>query len=427
VVRKREYHPKEYAEYLDKHYRHNIVVNILDIGFFQFSMSLVSAGIILPAFALRLDASNMVIGFLPALMRIGWLLPQLFVSYFIEGLLRKKPMVLFMGIFQRLPWFLLGLFTLQFAIGSPRTLLILFIIFLSITTFAGGINATAWGDMIAKAIPRRLRGRFMGYVNLIGNALAVFGGLTVKFIMESGRFAYPANYALLFFGAFFLLAVSFYFFYLNREPILLPSPREKSFAEYFRNIPLILKKDHNFFLFICARILGLSNVMGLAFFMTYSMKRFGLNDAVTGNFVLISTIATMAASPILGLVADRKGHKNNLIISRLLYIIAVLIAMTARQWQMMYLVFVFIAMNISANMISMNNIVFEFAPEGRRPTYMGLAATLSAPFILLFSFLGGKLAGSSVFGLYLPFLVSMLFNIVSMIILAVWVKEPKKG
>lgn len=424
AVRKGEYAPEQYAEYLEKHYRRNLVANVLDVGFFQFSMSVVSVNVVLPAFLKTLGASNLLFSFLIAGYNICWFLPQLFMSFYVEGLYRKKPYVLTLGVFQRIPWLVLGVLTLAMQPGRPEPVIVMFFMLFITAFLAGGFNSTAWADMIAKAVPQRIRGRFMGIINLVGSGLAVAGGLIVKYVMENDRFPYPRNYSILFFICFAISVVSFAAFALNREPLVPLARRETSLGAYFRSLPGILRRDRNFTLFVFSRALGYANVMGVAFYMVYAMKRFGLDDSVSGDFVLASTLATVAASAALGHFADKIGHKANLVVSQFFYMAAAAAAMAAKEAWVMYLVFVFISIGLSAFMISMNNIIFEFAPEGKRPTYLGLSGTISAPFILLFSFLGARLADrsyTSAIGL------SIIILAVSTAMLLFFVKEPRKG
>ena len=422
-VRKGEFAPDQYAEYLEKHYRRNLVVNVLDVGFFQFSLSVVSVNVVLPAFLKTLGASNMLFIFLIAAYNICWFLPQLFMSFYVEGLYRKKPYVLVLGVFQRVPWLVLGLMTLVMLPGSPEAVIIMFFLLFITAFLAGGFNSTAWAEMIAKAVPQRIRGLFMGIVNLVGSGLAVAGGVIVKYVMEGDRFPYPQNYAVLFFLCFAILVVSFAAFALNREPLVPLARRETSLKAYFKSLPGILRQDRNFTLFVFSRALGYANIMGVAFYMVYAMKRFSLDDSVAGDFVLASTLAIVATSAALGRFADKMGHKANLVVSQLFYIGAAVAALLAEEAWMIYSVFVFISIGLSAFMISMNNIIFEFAPEGKRPTYLGLSGTISAPFILFFLFLGGKLADRSYTA---PICVSIVFMAVSTAILVFLVKEPRK-
>ncbi len=425
MLKKNEYHPDQYAEYLANHHRHNAAVNILDWGFYMFGMSLVSAAVVLPAFLKRLGASDIVIGLLPAVLLIGISLPQVFMSFHVEGKLRVKPWCLLMGIIQRLPWLAMGFFTLLLAESNPGLLIWLFVICYLITSLAYGFAATAHGELIGKAIPPRRRGMFMGLGTVLSNAFGIIGGLYVKLVMESGYFSYPTTYVVLLFSCSALLWISYAFFAMNREPLLWPNRTERNLRSYFRSLPRILRNDHSFRRFIIAQIFGTGRVMGMAFFMVYAVERFDLSDTVTGNFVMTSTAAALLAALFLGMLSDRFGHKMNIALSQVLFAAATLAAIFAWNWRVMYLVFALMAMSIAAQWVSERNIIYQFAPEGKRPTYLALAATLLAPFILGFSLLGGWLAEHSGWGYHAPFTAVVVLNLVSLGIIVFGVKVPE--
>ena len=166
-LRKREYHPNQYQDYLKGKYKYNFFINVVDVVFFKLGLILVSIEVILPAFAHTIGASNTVIAMIPAIFYLGWMFPQLFSAFHIEKLLRKKSMVLFFGIFQRVPWLLFGIATLYLVPDHLNALLVLFIITLSVVCMAGGINSPAWIDYIGKSIPLKKRGYFFGTIELV--------------------------------------------------------------------------------------------------------------------------------------------------------------------------------------------------------------------------------------------------------------------
>src|SRR5690242_15843448 len=73
------------------HLRHNVVALGADYAMFMVALAFVSPTTILPAFAAWLGAPNVVIGAIPAVMTIGWLMPALFAAPYTESLARKLP------------------------------------------------------------------------------------------------------------------------------------------------------------------------------------------------------------------------------------------------------------------------------------------------------------------------------------------------
>jgi MFS family permease len=424
--RRREFPPEQYQEYLEKHYKPNLVYNVLDTGLFCFAINVISVTVVLPAFCATLGASNTEIALIQAINMVGWFLPQLFLSLHVEKLFRKKPFICASAFMQRLPWLLIGFFAIVLLPGSPRLFLAIFFLLFAVSSVAKGFTSIAWSEMIAKSIPPGKRGFFMGCNQTLGNACSVLGGVVVKYIMEGDHFAYPNNYAALFFLAVVVSMVSFGFLLLIREPLTEHKPNPQNLGQYFRELPSILKKDRNFSSYILSRVLGHANIMAVGFFMVYTIRAFHQPDTIIGTFVLITTVATMVSAILLGWLADARGNKLIVLLSAGSFLISILLAMFATALWQMYLVFILAAVGQSAYGISNNNIIYDFAPEERRPTYIGLANTLTAPIVMIFTLLGGKLADVSRFEYKLVFGIAAVFVGASIWIMLFHVTDPRK-
>jgi MFS family permease len=70
------------------------------------------------------------------------------------------------------------------------------------------------------------------------------------------------------------------------------------------------------------------------------------------------------------------------------------------------------------------SITMEFGPEAQRPTYIGLARTLSAPFLFTAPLIGGAVA--QVWGYSWMFALALVLTIASLVLLRWRVAEPRK-
>lgn len=400
-----------------------MTVNILDVACYVFGESVISQVIILPAFMTKLGASPLLVALLPAVQILGARLPPLATSYLVEGRPKVLRWCILMGIGQRLPWLIVAFLAL--AVGPSRAGLLLAAVFLataaSATSF--GLGSPAYGELIAKAIPPARRGLFMGLNLMLGSGLGILGGVIATLVLTS-RLTFPADYAALFFIASAILGVSFVFFCLNRESPGHDHRRHFSFASYLAEIPVVLRNDRPFCWYLVYQSLIYAYAMGSGLFMTYALRRFDLGDAATGAFVLTVAIATAAAAPLLGILGDRVGHKSVLCIACVSHIVAALIATFAADWRWMFPVFALTAVCLAAQVVSARNYIFLFGVNGRRPTYLALANTLPAPFILLFSAGGGWMAQSPRIGYSGAFLVSAALCALACAVLLTKVAAP---
>src|SRR5258708_10309290 len=102
-----------------------------DLVVFWLALSLVSSSTVLPAFAERLGASNLVIGMIPAISTVGFMLPGIFVANQTERLPLKLPFYMKLTLGERLPNFLIALVALALAPSEPGIPLILFLLFMT--------------------------------------------------------------------------------------------------------------------------------------------------------------------------------------------------------------------------------------------------------------------------------------------------------
>ena len=92
-----------------RHLRRNVLALGADFALYTVGLAFASQSTLLPAFAASLGAPNIVIGAIPAVTTLGWLLPSLFVAGHTETLGRKLPFVLRYTVWERAPYLALAL------------------------------------------------------------------------------------------------------------------------------------------------------------------------------------------------------------------------------------------------------------------------------------------------------------------------------
>jgi MFS family permease len=399
-----------------------MTVNVLDISFFIAAMNVLSVTIVLPAFMVRLGASPLLVAMLPAIQIVGFRLPQVAVPFFIEGRSRLMPWLSTLGILQRLPWVALAVATYFIGETRPDVLLPLAVGCVFLVNVLSGLSYPAWAELIAKVIPAKRWGVCMGISHMLGNGLGIVFGFVVSWLLTSPRFPYPANYAVILLLGALLLIGSFVFYQLNREPVCVERRPQGGWQAYLGGLKAIMRDDASFRWFVVYQCLALSALMGVGLFMVYGIRTFNLTDSRAGEFVVASTVATLVASPLLGVLGDRRGHRLVLAVSTAAYVLAALLAIFVKHWIVMYPVFALTAIHICAQMIAFRNMVYELAPEGRRPSYVALASLMPAPVAMLFPLLGGWLAQKSDWGYIAPFALSTVLCAGAWLVLATKVR-----
>jgi MFS family permease len=352
-------------------------------------------------------------------------LPQVATSYYAEKRARQKPWILVTGITQRLPFLTTALVALIFGREHPQWVVVAVVLGAVITAGSFGVTAPAWSELIAKSIPENRRGILMGTMVMLGNALGALGGLVVARVLGSGL-EFPSNYACLFLIAAGIMALSYTCFALNREPIQAVPPAHRNLREYIGSLPAVLRSDRPFAWYLVYQALSYSVVMGMGLFMVYAVKAYGVSEQQTGAFVTVSMVSTLVAAPVLGRLADVSGNRLILAIGQVSYISAVLLVVAVRDVRVMFAAFALLSIAQGGQIIAARNLVYQLAPEGRRPTYVALFGALPAPFALGFSLLGGWLARGSATGCLWAFGASAVFTMAGVVVLLtrVQVRRP---
>ncbi|MYD09394.1 MAG: MFS transporter [Chloroflexi bacterium] len=400
----------------------NFTVNVLDNMFYALAISLVSQETIMPLLVSRLTDSPIAVGMIQAIFSLSFLLPQLLVANHAQGLRRKLPFVLLLsGLLQRLPYPLIGLALLLFAVEAPGLALALFFIGIAAAALGGGVVTPAWFTMIGKVIPVRRRGIFFGLADGGGLLMGVVGAYFVGRILDAVD--YPGNFTLLFLIAGAPLAISWFALSLTREPASDDITQAVPLRHYFRRLPAVLRAHGNYRRFLVGYALLSLSMMSVSFFIILANLRFELSGADIGliNAIFIGSQALMRL--LFGWLGDRWGHKRNLALSAASMALAAVIALNSTSLLGLLPAFIFLACAISCDSVSRLNIVLEFATPAEQPTFIGLTNTLIAPFTFAGPILAGWLAAT--IDINALFIASLICGLIGGALLFWWVREPR--
>ncbi len=407
---------------IEKDRNWNFTVNVLDNMFYALAISLVSQETIMPLLVSRLTESEIAVGLISAIFSLSFLMPQLLVANHAQGLKRKLPFVLLLsGLLQRLPYPLIGLALLLFAVEAPGLALALFFIGIAAAALGGGLVTPAWFTMIGKVIPTRRRGIFFGLADGGGLLMGIAGAFFVGRILDAVD--YPGNFSLLFLIAGLPLAISWFALSLTREPESEDVKQSVPLRQYLRQLPAVLREHVNYRRFLVGFALLRLSMMAVSFFIVLGDKRFALGGADIGSLTAIFIGSQAVLRLTFGWLGDRWGHKRNLVISAVSMVLAAVFALSSTSVLGLIPAFICLACAISSDSVSHFNIVLEFAPPAEQPTFIGLTNTLMAPF----TFAGPIMAGwlSDKFDINALFVASLVCGVIGAALLGWWVREPR--
>ncbi|MGH7332044.1 MAG: MFS transporter [Candidatus Rokuibacteriota bacterium] len=354
-------------------------------------LSFASQSTILPAFAAHLGASNMIIGAIPALMTLGWFLPSLPAAHHTRGLARKLPLVLRYTAAERVPFLVLAVLAFATAERAPAFTLTATLAMLLVFTGTGGALMPAWLDIVARAIPPELRGRFFGLSNSLAGVGGLLGSLGTAWILA--HVAPPAGYGWCFLVATIVMGLSWVALALVREPAGTSVPEALPLQGFLRLVLSILKSDGNLAWFLAARACtGLAS-MSSGFFTVYALRSLAAQDWQVGFFTSALLAGHVVGNAALGWLADRVGHRVVLMSGLLATFAANLVALATESLEIYSLAFALSGVNQAAVSVSGQTILLDFAATAEeRPTYVGLGNTALAPVFFGAPLLAGLMA-----------------------------------
>jgi len=403
--------------------KHNFYANVMDGGLFAFALSIISVQTVLPVFVKSAGGSNVAVGLIPVVWMAGINFPQIFIAGYVNRFAFKKPLMLKTGLVQRLPWFLLAVLTYFFIADAPPIIgLVIFFTVFAIAAVGGSITVPVWFDLIAKITPVRVRGRLFAIRSMLGALLGIVGGWIVTIVLNN--VAYPVNYSLLFFLAFVIMMISFWFLTKLKEEDGNRAKKNLGFREYIMQLPRILKHQKNYRNFIIADAAFISSVAALAFYTVFALEKYSLGDQYAGKFTMVMMIAMILGGMIFGYFGDKSGHKGNLVVGSLTVTAGCIVALVAPTVEIFILTFVLSALTIAIMMISRLPFIAELCTEEDRPTYVALTNMITSPF-----FLTGIIAGrfADVYGYQYVFIGSGTIALLSAAWMYFIVTDPRKS
>jgi MFS family permease len=403
--------------------RQNVVANIIDGGMYAFGIGFVSIQTVVPVMVKRISGSDFAVGLVLVLWTAGFNFPQIFIANHAQRFPYKMRLFLQTAFLQRIPWLLLALLSF-FMLGrlSPTAGTFFFFFLFTLAAVTGSLCFPIWFDLIVKLTPVDLRGRLFAARNLLGGILGVLAGLVVERVLA--EVAYPLSYGILFTLAVLFMGVSYWALTRLREEAASAVAEEVHILDYYRNLPRILKGQKNFRNFLISDALLLAATMAGAFYAVHAIQRFSLNDSSAGLFTVVVMCSTIVGNMFFGTIADRYGHKVNLVLAAASTALSCFTALLAPDQRLYLIVFVGMAFQIGLSGISRLSIVAELCSEEERPTYVALTNLVTSPFIL-FGLVAGGIAAR--FGYDAVFLIAGLLAVASALWMAFRVEEPREN
>lgn len=276
----------------------------------------VSNAYIIP-FALKLSSQSTPIGFLSSLSGLASPIAQIFGSRLMEKKHRKN-IILYAVFFQALLWLpiaLIAFFSYKNILSNY--LIYIFIALYTLLVFVGGIAGPAWFSWMGDIVPEETRGKYFAKRNLIAGILELAAALIAVSIVSAFE---NKTYAILGFGILFTLACIFrlFSFELLRIQFI---PHLRPMKSYKVKLAEFIKRNKNFKKFtLYLMLFNIALMFASPFFAVYMLQELKFSYLIFIIVSMSSTVFYLVFTPLMGLLSDKYGNKNLIIISSIAFV-----------------------------------------------------------------------------------------------------------
>ena len=365
---------------------------------FQAGSSAVDSATIIASLVNHLTGNVYAVGAASAVLRLGWLLPQLVIGFLAQRSRRRMPFYV-VGAFGRAICLAL-MAILLFAAGDAPVAWLAggFLLLWTLYSFISGIVAVPYNDIVGRSIPSGARSRMLAWRFFGGGVLA----LGVTAIVHRLLVTEPAlnAYAFIYLIAAILMLVSSVSFVSAGEPPVPSVAEDKSqqFGHFLKDGLEVLQTDARFRVFLYTQWLGGATLMALPFYVVAAAHT-GLRVEDVAILLAAQTTGSLASNALRGRIGDRFGKLRLLRVVGALRLVPPLGALAifggggTASWMTLAAfaaLFVVIGALINGMTIGYLGYLMEVSPDIKRPAYSAYFNALASPAALL------PLAGASI-------------------------------
>jgi MFS family permease len=343
-------------------------------------------------FALRLGASNLLIGLLTSLPALVNVLFQIPAARLVEQEQDRRRILLLSGFLMRLPAFLVALVPLLPA-GLRGGAVVHITALGAIPAAVGTLSFTA---VLADVIAAQRRARVVSVRNALLSAATTLTVLVAGKTLEVLPF--PFGYQLVFALAFAASLISLY--YLGRLVVSRGDSQGQDRAQHAERIDLrravrLAASQRDYVRFtVGAFVYHWGLYLPIPLYAIYRVRTLHLSESWIGALSTLESATTITAYFLWGRLAQRRGSRLVALCGTLLvcfYPIGMALSSTA--WPLLFVVFVGGIAGPALNLGLFNGLL-EVAPAERRATYVGLYNTLMNIAAFISPLLGTAAAGA---------------------------------
>lgn len=358
---------------------------------FQAGSAAVDSATVMSALVFQLTGSAVAVGAVSTILRLGWLIPQLFVGYFAGRIASSMPFFV-VGAFGRTA--AIAILAVALWIGAKfgwtyamlgTATFVLWVLY----SFLSGVVGVPYNDIVARSVPSERRSRMLSIRFFGGGIVALLVAALADMLFRTLDFPFSYS-AVLGIAAFLMLVSSFIFTAMGEPKQTVPAKAATSFTAYLREGLVTFQDDPVFRLFVFAQWCGGAVLIAAPFFII-AANELGVGLENVALLLGAQTVGALAGNPLWGWWGDNRGKLSlmrGIAITRTAPQIALLVLLllpVPPEAAMPVLLVVFFVLGALANglTIAVIGLLMEISPDDRRPAYSGYFNALTAPAFVL--------------------------------------------
>jgi MFS family permease len=380
--------PRDFSETVC---RHNIRHGVLHGAFFHMATAFADPYAVIPLFLAGFTESRALIGLVVSLVGAMSVIPQISLARQIrQKPSLARPLMLF-GIWTRcVVWGLIAVGALLLPMGSIY-ILIVFIFFVSVYSFGGGVAVIPFRKVISGTIPPERRSTFFGWRLFGGGILAIIAGGVVHYVLSSKVLAWPRNYGILFACSFAALAAAYTAMSRLRFPADTHTSQRGELPSLWKELNYVRRAYPVLKRLILVRLLSGGLPLILPFLTLYATHEVGLSLSWVGIFIASQKAGFILSNFLWGPLGNRIGTRAVILSGLALASLSCGTILISSAALSIALAFALAGSGMSALLVGFGGYVLELGTPEIRPLLFALEGTLLFPLYFM-PVLGGWLA-----------------------------------
>jgi len=248
-----------------------------------------------------LGAPAFAISMLVPIRESGSMLPQMFLSGFIQKFQKRKPIYVLGLIAQFLSIAAIGLSALFLSAQlAGYTIIISLALFATARAFCSITSK----DLLGRAIPKGSRGKLSGIASSLSGIFAIIIAITLLSNRDSIE---PTLLAYLILGASSMWLLASIAYRFLHEPSNTPETKAKAITASIKQRLSLVSSDQKFRNFIIARTLLLGTALASPIIVVIAQQS-GTHAHILVSFMIAGAVATASSSIIWGKFSDKASH-----------------------------------------------------------------------------------------------------------------------